>query len=75
MPTVDEFRERSLEVDTDVYVYIHHNAGGEVSCSLPQGAQTLLADEIQLLQFGSLPKHAQPFKGIGSGIVEICPAL
>ena len=39
--------------------------------SFPQGAQKLLGDELQLLQFGGMPKDAKPFKGIGSGIVEI----
>ena len=39
--------------------------------SFPEGAQKLLGDELQLLQFGGMPKDAKPFKGIGSGIVEI----
>ena len=37
----------------------------------PKGAQKLLGDELQLIQFGGLPKDAKPFKGIGSGILEI----
>jgi phage-related protein len=30
-----------------------------------------LGDELQLIQFGGMPKDAKPFKGVGSGIVEI----
>lgn len=37
----------------------------------PEGAQKLLGDEIQLMQFGGMPKDAKPFKGVGSGVVEI----
>jgi phage-related protein len=37
----------------------------------PDGAQKLLGDELQLIQFGGMPKDAKPFKGIGSGLVEI----
>jgi phage-related protein len=37
----------------------------------PKGAQKLLGDELQLIQFGGMPKDAKPFKGIGSGILEI----
>src|SRR5712692_6887663 len=37
----------------------------------PDGAQKLIGDELQLLQFGGMPKDAKPFKGVGSGVVEI----
>lgn len=37
----------------------------------PEGAQKLLGDELQLIQFGGMPKEAKPFKGIGSGVFEI----
>lgn len=37
----------------------------------PEGAQKLLGDELQLIQFGGMPKDAKPFKGVGSGILEI----
>src|SRR4029077_19536797 len=37
----------------------------------PDGAQKLLGDELQLIQFGGMPKDAKPFKGVGSGVVEI----
>jgi len=37
----------------------------------PEGAQKLIGDELQLIQFGGMPKDAKPFKGVGSGIVEI----
>jgi len=31
----------------------------------------LLGDELQLIQFGGMPKDAKPFKGVGSGVLEI----
>jgi len=39
--------------------------------SFPKGAQKLLGDELQLVQFGGMPKDAKPFKGIGSGVLEL----
>jgi len=37
----------------------------------PDGAQKLLGDELQLIQFGGMPKDTKPFKGVGSGVVVI----
>ena len=37
----------------------------------PKGAQKLLGDELQLIQFGGRPKDAKPFKGVGSGVIEL----
>ena len=37
----------------------------------PDGAQKLLGDELQLIQFGGMPKDAKPFEGVGSGVLEI----
>jgi phage-related protein len=37
----------------------------------PEGARKLLGDELQLIQFGAMPRDAKPFKGVGSGVVEI----
>jgi phage-related protein len=37
----------------------------------PKGAQKLLGDELQLIQFGGMPKDVKPFKGVGSGVLEI----
>jgi phage-related protein len=37
----------------------------------PEGAQKLLGDELQLIQFGGIPKDAKPFHGVGSGVLEI----
>jgi len=37
----------------------------------PKGAQKLLGDELQLIQFGGMPKDAKRFKGVGSGVVEL----
>jgi phage-related protein len=39
--------------------------------AFPEGAQKLIGDELQLLQFGGMPKDAKPFTGLGSGVVEI----
>jgi phage-related protein len=37
----------------------------------PKGAQKLLGGELQLIQFGGMPKSAKPFQGVGSGVLEI----
>ena len=37
----------------------------------PEGVQKLLGDELQLIQFGGMPKDAKPFRGVGSGVLEI----
>jgi phage-related protein len=39
--------------------------------NFPEGAQKLLGDELQLIQFGGMPKDAKPFKGVGSGVLEL----
>jgi phage-related protein len=39
--------------------------------AFPEGAQKLIGDELQLLQFGGMPKDAKLFKGVGSGVVEL----
>ena len=39
--------------------------------NFPEGAQKLLGDELQLIQFGGMPKDAKPFKSVGSGVLEI----
>jgi phage-related protein len=39
--------------------------------TFPDGAQKLLGDELQLIQFGGMPKDARPFKSIGSGVLEL----
>ena len=38
---------------------------------IPGGAQKLIGDELQLLQFGGMPKDTKPFRGVGSGVLEI----
>lgn len=37
----------------------------------PEGAQKLIGDELQLIQFGGMPKDAKPFTGVGSGVIEV----
>jgi phage-related protein len=39
--------------------------------AFPRAAQKLIGDELQLIQFGGMPKDAKPFRGIGSGVFEI----
>jgi len=39
--------------------------------AFPKDAQKIIGDELQLIQFGGMPKDAKPFKGIGSGVFEI----
>ena len=39
--------------------------------AFPEGAQKLIGDELQLIQFGGMPKDAKSFKGVGSGVLEI----
>jgi phage-related protein len=34
-------------------------------------SKKLLGDELQLIQFGGMPKDAKPCKGIGSGVLEL----
>jgi len=33
--------------------------------------QKIIGDELRLIQFGGMPKDAKPFKGVGSGVLEI----
>jgi phage-related protein len=39
--------------------------------AFPKDARKLMGDELQLIQFGGMPKDAKPFKGIGGGVFEI----
>jgi phage-related protein len=39
--------------------------------AFPKDVQKLIGDELQLVQFGGMPKDAKPFKGVGSGVFEI----
>lgn len=39
--------------------------------TFPTDAQKLIGDELQLIQFGGMPKDAKPFKGVASGVLEI----
>lgn len=39
--------------------------------AFPGGAQKIIGDELQLIQFGGMPKDAKPFKGFGGGVFEI----
>jgi phage-related protein len=37
----------------------------------PPDAHRLVGGQLQLLQYGGMPKDAKPFKGIGGGVSEI----
>lgn len=37
----------------------------------PEDVRKLIGDELQLIQFGEMPKDAKPFKVVGSGVIEI----
>jgi phage-related protein len=37
----------------------------------PEEVRKLIGDELQLIQFGGMPKDAKAFKGVGPGIIEI----
>jgi phage-related protein len=39
--------------------------------AFPAGVRKIIGDEVQLIQFGGMPKDAKPFKGVGSGVIEI----
>ena len=39
--------------------------------AFPVEAQKTIGDELQLIQFGGMPRDAKPFKGVGSGVIEI----
>jgi phage-related protein len=48
-------------------------AGGlkEEHPDFSKGCTKAIGDELQLIQFGWMPKGAKPFKGIGTGVLEI----
>jgi phage-related protein len=39
--------------------------------AFPPDARRIIGGELQLLQYGGMPKDAKPFRGIGGGVVEI----
>ena len=39
--------------------------------AFPKGAQKLIGDELQLIQFGGMPRDAKPFRSVGGGGFEI----
>lgn len=39
--------------------------------AFPAAAQKSIGDELQLIQFGGMPKDVKPFNGVGSGVFEI----
>lgn len=43
----------------------------KVARAFPQRVRKLVGDELQLIQFGGMPKDAKPLRGIGRGVIEI----
>ena len=39
--------------------------------AFPPDARRIIGGELQLMQYGGMPKDAKPFGGIGSGVIEI----
>ena len=39
--------------------------------AFPPDARRIIGGELQLMQYGGMPKDAKPFRGIGSGVLEI----
>ena len=39
--------------------------------AFPSDARRIIGGELQLMQYGGMPKDAKPFRGIGSGVIEI----
>jgi phage-related protein len=39
--------------------------------AFPAGARKIIGDELQLIQFGGMPKDAKPFRGVGSGVIAV----
>jgi len=39
--------------------------------AFPPDARRIIGGELQLMQYGGMPKDAKPFRGIGSGVIEI----
>jgi len=39
--------------------------------AFPAEPRRTIGFELQLIQFGGMPKDAKPFKGVGSGVIEI----
>src|ERR1700733_6043967 len=37
----------------------------------PEAVQKLMGDELQLMQYGGMPKDAKAFRGVGRGVFEI----
>ena len=39
--------------------------------AFPPDARRIIGGELQLLQYGGMPKDAKPLRGIGGGVLEI----
>ena len=39
--------------------------------AFPPDARRIIGGELQLMQYGGMPKDAKPFRGIGAGVIEI----
>lgn len=39
--------------------------------TFPVPVRKIFGDELQLIQFGGMPRDAKPFRGFGSGVIEL----
>jgi phage-related protein len=39
--------------------------------AFPAEAKKIIGDELQLIQFGGMPRDAKPFRSVGGGVFEI----
>jgi phage-related protein len=65
----DEERE-NLEVPVMQPVVWLGNSRKNIQ-EFPPEARRLMGGQLQLMQYGGMPKDAKPFRGVGSGVMEI----
>ena len=65
-------KEKQQDVETPVMrpIVWLGNSKKNILEFLPE-ARKLMGDELQLLQYGGMPKDAKSFRGVGSGVIEI----
>jgi phage-related protein len=68
----DDEEEESEELETPVMwpVVWLGNSRRNIQ-AFPPDARRIIGGELQLLQYGGMPKDAKPLRGIGGGVLEI----
>lgn len=74
-PTVFQPRDFSAISGTKPKYLVHREGTvrtraktGLISSNVPARG---IGDELQFIQFGGMPEDSKPFKGVGSGVIEI----